>query len=70
VLPKDRFAANLRRLREASGLTQMELGNRCNMDNSSISRLERAERDPQLETIASLAQALDVTACDLVAGVP
>jgi transcriptional regulator with XRE-family HTH domain len=48
----------------------MELGNRCHMDNSAISRLERAERDPQLETIAALAEALGVTACDLVEGVP
>jgi transcriptional regulator with XRE-family HTH domain len=70
VLPKDRFGANLRRLREARGLTQMQLGNRCGMDSSAISRLERAERDPQLETIATLAKALGLTAGDLVEGIP
>lgn len=70
MLPKDRFAANLRRLREAAGLTQMQLGNRCDMDNSVISRYERGERDPQLEAIAALARGLGVPATALVEGIP
>lgn len=71
MLPKERFGTNLRRLREAAGLTQMELGNRCQMQNSSvISRYERGQRDPQLEMIAALAQGLGVQACDLVEGIP
>jgi hypothetical protein len=36
VLPKERFGTNLRRLRKAAGLTQMELGNRCKMQNSGV----------------------------------
>ncbi len=70
MLPKDRFAANLRRLRAEAGLTQMQLGNRADVDHSVISRYERAMRDPQLEAIAALAKALDVSACALVEGIP
>jgi transcriptional regulator with XRE-family HTH domain len=70
VLPKDRFAANLKRLRQAAGLTQMQLGNLCDMDNSVISRYERGERDPQLEAIAALAAGLGVPAAELVDGIP
>lgn len=70
MLPKDRFAANLKRLRESAGLSQMELGNRCDMDNSVISRYERGQRDPQLEAIAALAAGLGVTAAELVDGIP
>jgi transcriptional regulator with XRE-family HTH domain len=70
VLPKERFAANLRRLRDEAGLTQMQLGNCADVDHSVISRYERAMRDPQLEAIAALAKALGVSACALVEGIP
>ena len=70
MLPRERFGANLRRLREAAGLTQMELGNRCDMQNSVISRYERGLRDPQLEAIAALARGLGVQAAELVEGIP
>ena len=70
MLPRERFGANLRRLREAAGLTQMELGNRCDMQNSVISRYERGLRDPQLEAIAALAAGLGVQAAELVEGIP
>jgi transcriptional regulator with XRE-family HTH domain len=70
VVPRERFGANLRRLREAAGLTQMELGLRCDMQNSVISRYERGLRDPQLEAIAVLAKGLGVRAADLVEGIP
>jgi transcriptional regulator with XRE-family HTH domain len=70
VLPRDRFGANLRRLRQEAGLTQMELGNRCDMQNSVISRYERGLRDPQLEAIAALAKGLGVPATALVEGIP
>ncbi len=68
--PQDRFGHNLRRLRQEAGISQMELGNRCDMHFSVISRLERGERDPQLATLTALAEALAVTVCDLVEGLP
>ena len=60
------FGAKMRRLRDAAGLSQEQLGERCGMHLSAISRLERSLRDPQLTTIARVAGALDVTPCELI----
>jgi transcriptional regulator with XRE-family HTH domain len=54
------FGATLRRLREAAGLTQEQLGARCGMDLSAVSRLERGHRNPRLSTLVRLAGALGV----------
>jgi transcriptional regulator with XRE-family HTH domain len=66
VEPKAQLGMNLRRFREAAGLTQMELGNRSGMDMAEISRLELGKRDPRLSTIVRVAKALDLTAAELV----
>jgi transcriptional regulator with XRE-family HTH domain len=68
VEPKAQFGINLRRHREAAGLTQMELGNRTGMDMAEISRLELGKRDPRLSTIVRVATALELTAAELVHG--
>lgn len=60
---------NLRRLREAAGLTQMELANRAEMDMAEISRLELGKRDPRLSTIVRLAVALELPLETLVGGI-
>jgi transcriptional regulator with XRE-family HTH domain len=54
------FGATVRRLRKAAGLTQEQLGERCKMDLSAVSRLERGQRNPRLDTLVRLARALDV----------
>jgi transcriptional regulator with XRE-family HTH domain len=69
VEPKQQFAANLRRLRLAAGLTQDELSAAVQMEPAEISRLERGGRDPQLLTIVRLARGLRVSASDLLADV-
>ncbi len=56
----------MKRLRDAAGLSQEQLGERCDMHLSAISRLERGLRDPQLTTIARLAGALEVTPSELI----
>jgi transcriptional regulator with XRE-family HTH domain len=69
VEPKEQLGVNLRRLREAAGLTQMELSNRSGLDMAEISRLERGKKDPRLSTIVRLALGLDVDPGDLVRGI-
>lgn len=64
----DEFGARLKRIREAAGLTQEEVGDRCGMDLSAISRLERGERNPRLTTMLRLADALDVEPAVFVQG--
>jgi transcriptional regulator with XRE-family HTH domain len=68
VEPKKQFGVNLRRLRSAAGLTQMQLSNRSGLDMAEISRLERGLKDPRLSTIVRLATGLNVDAGDLVRG--
>ena len=59
--PQDRFSENLRRVRVAAGISQEELGRRCDLHRTEISLLERAGREPRLGTIAKLASALGTT---------
>lgn len=67
--PTERFAANLRAIRHDRGLSQEELGFRSDLHRTEISLLERAGREPRLHTIVKLARALDVTPCELIAGI-
>lgn len=67
--PREQFGVNLRRLRTAADLTQMELSNRSGLDMAEISRLERGLRDPRLITIVKLATALNADPAVLVAGI-
>ena len=69
VQPEQTFAANLRRLRAAKGLSQEELAGRAGLHASEVSRLERGVREPRLGTIARLARGLGVPAEKLVAGI-
>jgi transcriptional regulator with XRE-family HTH domain len=69
VDPTAQFAANLRRLRLAAGLTQERLAAATQMEPAEISRLERGGRDPQLFTMVRLARGLGVGVTELVAGI-
>jgi transcriptional regulator with XRE-family HTH domain len=67
--PQERFAANLRQARVQAGISQEELGYRCELHRTEISLLERAGREPRLGTIIKLAGALGTTAGELSEGV-
>jgi transcriptional regulator with XRE-family HTH domain len=67
--PQDRFAENLRRVRVAAGVSQEELGRRCDLHRTEISLLERAGREPRLATITKLASALGTTPAKLHEGI-
>ena len=68
--PKQRFGANLRALRNQSGMTQMTLSNRSGVDMAEISRIERGLKDVRLTTIVKVARGLDVPTGELLAGLP
>lgn len=51
------------------GISQEELGDRCNLHRTEISLLERAGREPRLGTIVKLAGALDTTPGNLCEGI-
>jgi len=69
VIPEERFAANLRRLRTDAGMSQEQLAGRTGLHPTEISRLERAVREPRLGTIVRLARGLEVGVERLVAGI-
>jgi transcriptional regulator with XRE-family HTH domain len=69
VTPQERFAANLRMARTKAGISQEELGHRCDLHRTEISLLERAGREPRLATIVKLAGSLETTPAELCAGI-
>jgi transcriptional regulator with XRE-family HTH domain len=69
VSPQERFAANLRTARTKAGISQEELGHRCDLHRTEISLLERAGREPRLATIVKLAGALETTPAELCEGI-
>jgi len=66
---RDRFAVNLRQARHAKGMSQEELGFRCDLHRTEISLLERAGREPRLGTLVKLATVLETTPDALCAGI-
>jgi len=65
--PTRRFARNLRRLRNAAGLSQEELAARAGLHRTYVSSIERANRNVSIENIFALAAALKCDARDLLA---
>jgi transcriptional regulator with XRE-family HTH domain len=54
--PRERFGAELRRLREAAGLSQAAMATRLGCTQTQVSRLEQARRTPQPEQAQILDQ--------------
>jgi transcriptional regulator with XRE-family HTH domain len=63
------FAANLRAARKKAGLRQAALGRICGLHRTEVSLIERAGREPRLETIAKLASGLAVPIDALCEGI-
>ncbi|PBB81260.1 transcriptional regulator [Mesorhizobium sp. WSM3879] len=57
---------NLSRIRKATGLTQEVVAERANLSQQYVSELETGKRNPTVETLVILAQALGVSHLDLV----
>jgi transcriptional regulator with XRE-family HTH domain len=64
-----RFAANLRSLREAAGLSQEETAFRAAIHRTQVSLLEGGRRMPRVSTLVRLAGSLGVTPNDLLDGI-
>ncbi len=57
---------NVRRLREAAGLTQGQLAERAEMADATVSRVERGRLEPSSTLVSKLAGALKVKVDDLL----
>jgi transcriptional regulator with XRE-family HTH domain len=60
------FAANLRRLRHAKGLSQENLAYEASVNRTYMSKLEKGASYPGLEIIGKLAEVLEVEPADLL----
>lgn len=61
------FSANLKRIREASGLSQENLSLRATLVRSHVGKLEKEGQIPEIDTIYRLAGALGVEPRELIA---
>lgn len=57
---RQRFGAQIKALRIASGLSQEAFADRCSIARSYMSRIERGGANPALDTVEVLAEALHV----------
>lgn len=55
-----RFGANIKKLRLESGLSQEAFADKCGLDRTYVSGIERGVRNPTLEVINVLAKGLGV----------
>lgn len=60
------LALNLRRLRQARGLSQEELAHRAGIDRTYVSSLERSVYAAGIDVVERIAKVLDVEAADLL----
>ena len=54
------FGENVRKLREAKGLSLRNLAAMCNLDHSGIGKIERGELNVTILTVLELAKGLDL----------
>jgi transcriptional regulator with XRE-family HTH domain len=57
-LVQQKFGARLRELRDEAGLSQEQLADKCGLDRTYISGIERGVRNPSLVNIDKIARAL------------
>jgi transcriptional regulator with XRE-family HTH domain len=61
VIMSQTFAVKLKQLREAAGISQLELATRAGMNQFTVAKLEQGQREPSLQTAQALARALGVS---------
>jgi transcriptional regulator with XRE-family HTH domain len=65
---KKEFGNTISRIRHDKGLSLREVGYRCNLDNSKISKIEKGKINISLSTLADLAQGLEMHPSELLKG--
>lgn len=63
---KQALSANIKRIRLEHGISQEKLALKANIDRSYMSELERCLANPSIEALLKIANALEVSPCDLV----
>lgn len=63
---KKQIGANIAAYRKRSGLTQVELAEKLNYSDKAVSKWERGESAPDVQTLVQLAELYDITVNDLL----
>ncbi len=63
------FGTNIRRIREALGISQEELAHRAGLHRTYIGGIERGERNLGLNNLVKLALALETEPSELLKGI-
>ena len=61
-----KLGENLKKIRINKNITQTELAEKLGVDKSFVSNLENGKTNPTLSTITNIAQALEVSANELL----
>jgi transcriptional regulator with XRE-family HTH domain len=64
-----RFGRRVRELRTGLGLSQEAFAEKCGLDRTYVSGIERGQRNVGLRNIESIARALGITLAELMEGV-
>lgn len=59
------FGKRVAELRKNAGFSQEQFAFECNVDRTYIGTIERGEKSPTLNTIAKIADALNITKSEL-----
>ena len=65
VRPVEKFAAHLRELREKRALSQTKLAELAGLNRNYVGDVERCRRNPCLDNIIKLAEALNIAPSEL-----
>lgn len=63
---KEALAYNLRRLREAHGLSLSQLGSRSGIAKATLFKIEQGRTNPTIDTLATIAETFDVPLTELI----
>ena len=63
---RNRLGSNVKRLREAKGLSQEKFAFEARIHRTYVSDIERGARNPTITVVEKLALALDTTASELL----
>lgn len=61
-----RLGENISRIRKEKGITQIELGHRCDFDRSNMRRIESGRTNPTILTLKKISDGLEVSIEELV----
>ena len=64
--PEKAFGIVLREIREAAGLSQMDVYENCGIDRTYLSAIERGVQSPTLRMIVRLSRALGIRPSDMM----